>query len=103
MLCDAPPKRAFHLSVKELSLPIKDWLKTVISISFTVLKIHVFKVSRLIFCGRPCDIKGCVTRHQKELFHLSVKELSLPIKDPLEFFQYLLPFSKYTCSKLDGF
>ena len=50
-----------------------------------------------------CTLKGCVTRDQKELFHLSVKELSLPIKDPLEFFQCLLPFSKYTCSKLDGF
>ncbi|KAJ8051075.1 Lysophospholipase-like protein 1 [Holothuria leucospilota] len=29
-------------------------------------------------------VKGCVTCHQKELFHLSVKELTHPIKDPLE-------------------
>ncbi|KAJ8042143.1 hypothetical protein HOLleu_13133 [Holothuria leucospilota] len=49
------------------------------------------------------DLKGRVTCHQKELFHLSVKELSPPIKDPLELFQYLLPFSKYTSSKFDGF
>ena len=41
-----------------------------------------------------------MTRHQKELFHLSVKELIPPITDRLELFQYLLPFSKCTSSSL---
>ena len=54
-------------------------------------------------CVSRTAIKGRVTCHQKELFHLSVKELSPPMKDPLELFQYLLPFSKYTSSKFDGF
>ena len=56
--------------------------------------------SCMLFCSLL--FVNCVTCQQKELFHLSVKGLSLPIKDPLELFQYLLPFPKYTAPKFDA-